>query len=277
MRATSWCFVLLALTMLACDAESQASVSADETESKVVTTLTYDVKPIGKAAVTPEVVKSMATIIRKRLDVLGVKGAEVEVVGAGQIAIGLPEIDDAVLQGIKRVFTRRGQLAFKIVKGRSIEEQARLQPGTDREHFDRIAADKAAGEYEEDADIYDTAEFQRKDGSVQTVLLLNEDAIDGKHVSSASDTTGLSTLSRISFELTPEGAKSMKRTTRQYRNSQMAIVLDGVIISAPYIKGVISDRGEFMGSYSKEEVREIVTALRSSPMPAKLVMVGESK
>jgi len=51
---------------------------------------------------------------------------------------------------------------------------------------------------------------------------------------------------------------------------QLGIVLDGTLLSAPSIRGTISDRGQITGRFTQDEVDVLVNVLRAGQLPAAL-------
>jgi preprotein translocase subunit SecD len=56
---------------------------------------------------------------------------------------------------------------------------------------------------------------------------------------------------------------------------KLGIILDGFLVSAPAIRSTISGRGEITGSFSRQEVDDLVDVLNAGSLPAPLVKVGE--
>ena len=65
----------------------------------------------------------------------------------------------------------------------------------------------------------------------------------------------------ISFQTTPNGGVRMRAFTRQHINERAAMFINGKMVSAPMIKGEISERGMIVGNFTAEEAREIARGL----------------
>ena len=60
----------------------------------------------------------------------------------------------------------------------------------------------------------------------------------------------------VSFEFSKEGAKEFAEMTRSSIGKQIAILLDGKIISAPNVNVIIADgRGQISGGFSVQEMK----------------------
>ena len=59
----------------------------------------------------------------------------------------------------------------------------------------------------------------------------------------------------------------------------LAMILDGMVISAPTINSRITERGQISGSFTQTEVNAIINVLRAGALPARsnAVLVSESE
>ncbi len=71
---------------------------------------------------------------------------------------------------------------------------------------------------------------------------------------------------KIDFTLDPRSGINFAKATEENMGRAMAIVLDGVVVSAPTIQGVISTNGEITGDFSGEEANDLAIALDSGSM-----------
>ncbi len=111
------------------------------------------------------------------------------------------------------------------------------------------------------------------------VLMFIDDKIDLEGGDLASIRGSFDSRGRpsISFNPTTEGSIKMgKLTARNLPDKQsgherrLGIVLDKYLISAPSIRGTITSRGEITGSFTNDEVKELVDILRAGKLPATL-------
>ncbi|PJF43839.1 MAG: protein translocase subunit SecD [Phototrophicales bacterium] len=75
---------------------------------------------------------------------------------------------------------------------------------------------------------------------------------------------------QIAFTLTDEGSQTFFDHTSTHIGQQMAIVLDGVVLSAPTIQAAISRQGTITGSFTAEEARSLANQLRYGALPVPL-------
>lgn len=74
----------------------------------------------------------------------------------------------------------------------------------------------------------------------------------------------------IRFELTPSGAQIFGPYTESHLNQPMAIVLDGVVLSAPVIQARLDSGGIIQGRFTEQEAKQLALQLRSGALPIPL-------
>jgi protein-export membrane protein SecD len=80
----------------------------------------------------------------------------------------------------------------------------------------------------------------------------------------------------VALEFSPEGARQFASVTESNINRQMAIVLDGVVQSAPVIRTRIPDgRAVIEGNFSPEEAKFLKSVLQAGALPAPLEIIEE--
>jgi len=74
----------------------------------------------------------------------------------------------------------------------------------------------------------------------------------------------------VDFEMDAIGGKLMGQLTGQNIGRQMAIVLDGRVVSAPTLQGEISGRGQITGSFSDDEIKYLTQSLDAGSLSTQL-------
>ena len=78
----------------------------------------------------------------------------------------------------------------------------------------------------------------------------------------------------INFKFNQRGAAQFARVTAENIGKPFAIVLDGIVISAPVINGVIpGGQGQISGRFTLESATALATQLRFGALPAKFTVV----
>lgn len=74
----------------------------------------------------------------------------------------------------------------------------------------------------------------------------------------------------IGFELNDDAADKFRRLTKANRDRELAIILDGELISAPTIQAEIGASGQITGDFTLEEAKLLANSLNAGALPAPL-------
>jgi len=74
----------------------------------------------------------------------------------------------------------------------------------------------------------------------------------------------------VDFWLNEPGARKMAKLTSANIGKHMAILLDGQAYSAPVIQTTISSTGQITGTFSRDEIDDLVRTLEAGSLPARL-------
>jgi len=77
-------------------------------------------------------------------------------------------------------------------------------------------------------------------------------------------------LWQVRFELTPEGAALFGPFTAAHIDEPLAIVLDGLVLSAPTIQARIDDSGVISGDFTQADVEKLAAQITSGTLPIPL-------
>ena len=191
--------------------------------------------------------------IRRRVDALGVAEPVIAPHGdqGSQILVQLPGFDDVARA--KDVIKSTAKLELKIARSKGLSED-QLTGGQPLPAGTEIVPG--------DAD---------EGGNKTYYLLERTPVITGRDLKNAS--SGIDNQNNrpdINFTLKPEAAGRFRTATQENLGRPLAIVLDGSVISAPTIEGVIYDRGQITGNFTTESAYDLALKLRSGALPASL-------
>jgi preprotein translocase subunit SecD len=79
----------------------------------------------------------------------------------------------------------------------------------------------------------------------------------------------------VAFTLTPEGGQKFYEVTAKNYHRQLAVVLDGVVITAPVIQAKISAHGQITGNFTPDEAKDLSMLLRSGSFVAPVTFEEE--
>ena len=84
------------------------------------------------------------------------------------------------------------------------------------------------------------------------------------------------TEQEVSMEMNAEGAKAWARLTKENIGRSIAIVLDGMVYSAPNVQGEITGgQSSITGNFTPEEAKDLANVLKSGKMAASVHIVQE--
>src|SRR3954470_10329764 len=226
-----------------------------------------DTNQLARASDKESALENAVEVLRRRVDKLGVAEPILQPEGDNRILIQLPGLSDAVKDDARKSIETAAYLEFRMVHPNSAEllNQGVIEPG-----------------YEV---LYQEArKTARNPDARRQPLLVNkkpERGLTGKFVTKAYlDRQPLTGEPAIAFELNSEGAKLFEELTKEYspkgnKKYQLAIVLDGVLYSAPEINGVIpGGRGQITGQFDVKEAQGLANVL-NNPLEAPVKVVDE--
>jgi preprotein translocase subunit SecD len=191
--------------------------------------------------------------IRRRVDALGVAEPVIAPHGdrGSQILVQLPGFDNVARA--KDVIKSTAKLELKIARSMGLSE------------------DQLTGGRPLPAGTEIVPGYADEGGDKTYYLLERTPVITGRDLKNASSSIDNQTnRPDINFTLKPEAAARFQAATRENLGRPLAIVLDGSVISAPTIEGVIYDRGQITGNFTTESAYDLALKLRSGALPASL-------
>ncbi len=191
-----------------------------------------------------EAIKVAVEVIRNRIDEFGVKEPTIQIQGDNSLLVQLPgEVDRArVLELIRQT----AFLEFKLVED-DPEKLAEALGGNIPEGYEL--------KYYED----------------KPLLLQKEASVTGIDLSMAQSSFTSNMMPFVSLSFNRSGAKRFAKVTRENTRKRLAIVLDGVVKSAPTINEAIpSGNAQITGRFTVEETQDLALVLRAGSLPCPL-------
>ena len=193
-------------------------------------------------------------ILRMRVDEFGVSEPLIQREGENRIIIELPGISD--VERAKRVIGRTAQLTFHLV-----DETAEANG----QGFRRPPPGSA---------IFYEKSSNGEPG--RPYVLKKRPALTGDNLAKADasfDQFGNPAVT-IGFDAT--GTRKFATLTTDNVGKRMAIVLDGVVYSAPVLREpILGGRAEISGSFTVQETRDLAMILRAGALPAPVKIAEE--
>jgi len=221
------------------------SMEAVEADTLVFTISENEVKDVKSYAIEQTI-----EVIRRRVDALGTTEPVIMRQGDRRVLVQIPGYQDSARA--KAIIGQTAQLEFKLVDEKGDLDQA-LQG--------QIPAD--------DMIAYGS--------SGQPYLLKKRTELSGKDVAKARVSIDPQyNEPAVSLTFNNQGARQFDRLTNENVNKRFAILLEGVVQSAPVIRERIAGgTAQISGSFTPSEAHDLAIVLRAGALPAPIKVVEE--
>ena len=182
-------------------------------------------------------------IVRRRVDEVGTNEPNILKRGNNRILVELPGLDDPMR--IKSLLGKTANLTFRFVT-------------------------------QNNNDSFGVETLQFEDDTKE-VLVSKRIILSGENLLDAQPQMNNQTNETVvSFTLDRVGAKRFGKATSTGVGKQLAIVLDGKIVSAPVIRdAIVSGSGQISGDFTFQSATDLALLLRSGALPAPLNIIEE--
>ena len=204
----------------------------------------------GDKPITKGMLDQAVEVIRKRIDVFGVSEPIISPVGGDRILVQIPGLDTAKIQEARDQLSRVAKLEFRLVYSDNGERLREIDEGKQ----------VIPPEYR-----IETYKMQREgEKPVEERLLVKKKAdLSGEHVSSAGASYEKDGWV-VHLRFDAEGAKQFGSITAANVHHRFAIVLDGIIQSAPVIQDAIyGGDAQITGRFTEDEARGLASVLEN--------------
>ena len=205
----------------------------------------------GDKEVNKGMLDQAVEVIRKRVDYFGGGEPIISPVGSDRILVQIPGLDTAKIQEARDQLSRVAKLEFRLVYPDNGERLRAIDAGKEV-----IPPEYRIESYKH------TAEGNEK--PVEERLLVKKKAdLGGDRVSASNAYYGNEGWT-VQLKFDSEGAKKFGQITEQYKGHRFAIVLDGLIQSAPVIRDAIYGGDAIItGKFSEHEARGLASVLEN--------------
>ncbi len=232
--------------------------------------------------ITPNMLQDVLSVVRNRVDTLGVSEPLVQTLNPDKIIVQLPGVNDP--EQAERVLGGTAQLEFReeakngelqaqinvkqVELEQLINQQIELEGGTDKAESDRNRA---------------KIEAISKELEAFTVQLFQKTDLTGKNLeyASAQPTQAGSENWNVTLEFNAEGGRQFAELTKNIAGTgrRLGIFLDGKLLSDPVVNaefaqtGISGGRAVIEGRFTVEEANDLALQLRGGalPVPVKIV------
>lgn len=209
-------------------------------------------------------------IIRNRVDQFGVAEPFIAKQGDRFIVVQLPGVSEP--RRAKEIIGKTALLEFRMLNDSAQAQEALIK----LRELDKVwenettLTEKAQGLLPAGAALFKSRDLQ------DYYILQATPTLTGAYLVNARVQFGDFQLPTVQFTLNAEGGRLFSAVTATNVGKQMAIVLDGLVQSAPSIKERIpGGRGIIEGNFSMQEARDLALVLRAGALPAPVRIAEE--
>lgn len=219
---------------------------------------------------TADDLRQAANNVARRIDALGVTEPTIQVLeGSGRILVELPGVSDPQ----QAISTIQQTALLEFVDFSGLSGQTREFTGkhilTTQQVVIQKQRDEAAAASGDTTSAVSTT--TPSDALVNPTTRQPFDTVmTGAGLQAAAAQLDRSGKWLIQFELNEDGSKVFGPYTSSHIGQPMAIVLDGVVLSAPVIQAELTTGGVITGNFSQEEAQTLALQLRSGALPIPL-------
>jgi preprotein translocase subunit SecD len=223
--------------------------------------ITLEAQDTPEVTIDDETILGTISVIRNRIDSLGLTEPIIRKKGHKQITIELPGIKSP-----ERALALIGETALL-----EFIEAEWAPPNTTeltKKQIEILAGKNAKLSIVIERD---------KDRNIikETPIILKRTLLTGKDLKTAFPGTNEYGQPIVHIEFTPEGGKKFYEITQKNTGKPLAISLDKVIISAPNIQEAIAGgKAQISGSFSIQEMKDLVIKLKAGALPVPVEIIS---
>lgn len=212
--------------------------------------VSISVDDLFKKSIQDSAIKQSLEIVRKRIDESGTKEPLIQRSGRERILLQLPGVKDP--ERIKDLLGKTAKLNFHMVDDDDSKSLSlNIAP------FGKMIV----------SDI---------DNDDIKYLLEKKSRVGGENLIDANASFDPTEGHAVSFRFDTTGAQKFGKATSENIGKRFAVVLDGVVITAPVINSAITGgSGIITGNFTSQEATDLAVLLRAGALPAPLEIVEE--
>src|ERR1044071_2507623 len=201
--------------------------------------------------VTTATLDQAVEVIRKRVDQFGAGEPIISPVGKDRILVQIPGLSTEKIQEARQQLSRVARLEFRMVYPDNGDRLRAVDAGTDvippEYKIESLMPHQEAG----------------KKVEPERLLVKKKPDLGGEHVSSSNAYYGNEGWG-VSLHFDGEGGTIFGNITEKSKGYRFAIVLDGVVFSAPVIRDAIyGGNAQITGRFSEQEARSLASVLEN--------------
>lgn len=205
----------------------------------------------GDKEITPQMLEQAVEVIRKRVDYFGGGEPIISPVGKDRILVQIPGLSTEKIEEARQQLSRVAKLEFRIVYPDNGQRLQAIDAGTE----------VIPPEYK--IEVYKPHPDEGKKPEEERLLVKKKSDLGGEHVTEAHAGYGNEGW-EVALNFDSEGATLFGKITEAHVNHRFAVVLDGVIQSAPNIREPIyGGSARISGKFGEQEARSLASVLEN--------------
>lgn len=232
-------------------------------------------------AVTEDSIDRLLAVLRNRVDQYGVAEPVIQKEGRDRVIVDLPGIQDP--DAALELIGKTAELEFRSV----MEATSAMPPGPERPNYDSDEEfQRAQVRWKEAGDQIEAARaaLEKRGSATEGSLVSRDDEgryyllgpllVGGKELVDAKPQYDNLGRAVVALTFSSEGGKLFDRATAENVGRQIAIVLDGVVISAPVVQERITGgNAQISGRFSPDEASRLSIMLRAGALPVAVEVI----
>lgn len=204
--------------------------------------LKYQFSEIAAKKIESDAIEQAVETLRNRVDQFGVSEPLIQRSGEDRIILQMPGVSD--INSVKKVVGSVAKLEFRLLPGSATQQGI----GT----------------------------ITLKDKSGQPVIVEDQTLMTGDAVADARVDFDQKGQVEVTLKLSSLGQQTFARITSENVGRSLAIILDGIVYTAPRINEAIPNgSASITGGFTMDEARQIKVVLKAGALPAPLVVLEE--
>ncbi len=214
------------------------------------TSASVSLKAAAEQYIKDQAVEQSVETIRNRVDAFGVAEPIIQRQGREWIIVELPGVENP--DQVQNLIKQAGILEWKLVKAGPVQDEETLL-----KDYGGIVPD--------DMEVLKGDPKRRAQG---WYLVSKVATVSGQDLRMVRRSLDEWNNPAVGFSLKPDGAKRFEVASGENIGKMMAIVLDGRVQSSPVINTRISADGIIQGTFTEEEVKDLIIILKSGSLAA---------
>jgi len=245
-------------------------------------------------------------VIRRRVDAMGMNEPVIQGLKDHRVLVQLPGASNEVSQSAERALRSAAFLEFRLTHprnqelvgkllGKEVAPEGYVKGGQGYVRAENYGAVSRQPGYAARLAVFQVPNPQsycfmlekESDDSFRPAFVSRKVELTGESLVSARvDSHPVTGALSIDFELDAAGGKKFSEVTRAYKphgsknprpeGRQLAIILDGMLISAPSINSEIGRNGQITGSFTAAEAQQLANDLNAGALPAPMAILAQS-